>query len=44
MSQVGQRERITRNRVVHFFQQKLGFHYLGDWHNNNNIERDILIT
>ena len=29
MSQVGQRERITQNRVVHFFQQQLGYPYLG---------------
>ncbi|MDM1020433.1 type I restriction endonuclease subunit R [Acinetobacter sp. VNK23] len=47
MSQVGQRERITQNRVVHFFQQQLGYRYLGDWHDRNdnkNIEHDILIA
>ena len=47
MSQVGQRERITQNRVVHFFQQQLGYRYLGDWqdrNDNKNIEHDILIA
>jgi len=47
MSQVGQRERITQNRVVHFFQQQLGYRYLGDWQDRNenkNIEHDILIA
>ena len=47
MSQVGQRERITQNRVVHFFQQQLGYRYLSDWqdrNDNKNIEHDILIA
>src|SRR5690606_10806786 len=47
MSNVGQRERITQNRIVHFFQEKLGYRYLGDWQdrdNNKNIETDILTT
>lgn len=45
MSKVGQRERDTQNRVVQFFQNKLGYRYLGDWHdreNNRNIEEAIL--
>ena len=47
MSNVGQRERITQNRIVQFFQKELGYRYLGDWQdreNNKNIEIDILTT
>jgi type I restriction enzyme R subunit len=46
MSQVGQRERITQNRIVQLFQQ-LGYHYLGNWSdraNNSNIETELLST
>ncbi len=45
MSTVGQRERITQNRIVQFFQQELNYRYLGnlqDEPNNKNIEVDIL--
>ena len=45
MSQVGQRERATQNRIVQFFQTGLGYRYLGDWRDrghNKNIEVDIL--
>ena len=45
MSIVGQRERATQNRIVHFFQTDLGYRYLGDWRdreNNKNIEVAIL--
>jgi type I restriction enzyme R subunit len=45
VSNVGQRERITQNRVVNFFQQVLGYDYLGDWQereNNRNIEPKYL--
>ncbi|MBB6055364.1 type I restriction endonuclease subunit R [Tolumonas osonensis] len=45
MSTVGQRERITQNRIVQFFQRELHYRYLGDWQdrpNNKNIEVDIL--
>jgi type I restriction enzyme R subunit len=41
MSNVGERERATQNRVVAFFQSELQYDYLGDWHNregNRNIE------
>lgn len=47
MSNVGQRERATQNRIVHFFQTDLGYRYLGDWQdraNNKNIEVDILVN
>ncbi len=30
MSNVGQRERIAQNRIVRFFQNELGYRYLGD--------------
>jgi len=46
LSNVGQRERITQNRIVQFFQTELNYRYLGDWQdraNNKNIEVDILI-
>ncbi|MBR7890124.1 HsdR family type I site-specific deoxyribonuclease [Marinomonas sp. A79] len=45
MSNVGQRERITQNRVVGFFQTELGYDYLGDWQDregNKNIEPEYL--
>lgn len=45
MSNVNDIERITQNRVVQFFQDELGYRYLGNWHaraDNKNIERDIL--
>lgn len=45
MSNIGQRERDTQNRVVQFFQSELGYRYLGDWHErdgNRNIEVAIL--
>ncbi|MEY0026756.1 type I restriction endonuclease, partial [Providencia rettgeri] len=46
MSNVGQRERATQNRIVQFFQTDLSYRYLGDWQdraNNKNIEVDILV-
>jgi len=45
MSGVGDKERITQNRVIKLFTEKLGYRYLGNWHereNNNNIEEEIL--
>ncbi len=41
MSQVGQRERATQNRLVAFFQNELGYRYLGNWHDrvgNKNMK------
>ena len=41
MSQVGQIERITQNRVVKLFKEQLGYTYLGNWEfrqNNSNID------
>jgi len=45
MSKIGQKERITQNRVVKLFQAKLGYKYLGNWEekeNNSNIEEELL--
>jgi len=45
MSNVGQKERITQNRVVKFFQSELNYDYLGDWQDrddNRNIEEGLL--
>jgi len=45
LSQVGQRERATQNRIVEFFQKELGYRYLGDWQDregNKNIETGLL--
>ncbi|HKZ66363.1 MAG TPA: HsdR family type I site-specific deoxyribonuclease, partial [Chitinophagaceae bacterium] len=44
-SQVGQKERITQNRVVQLFTNQLGYDYLGNWEErrgNSNIEEDIV--
>ena len=45
MSNVGQLERKTQNRVVKFFQEQLNYNYLGDWEyrqGNSNIETGLL--
>lgn len=45
MSNVGEIERRTQERIVKLFRELLGYRYLGDWEereNNSNIEEDIL--
>ena len=45
MSTVGEREIRTQQRVVAFFQEALGYAYLGDWRDrdgNSNIEKTLL--
>jgi type I restriction enzyme R subunit len=45
MSNVGQRERVTQNRVVKVFQDKLDYEYFGDWQDradNSNVEERYL--
>ena len=45
MSNVGQRERATQDRLVQFFQQELGYRYPGNWEyrgNNRHIELELL--
>ena len=42
---VGLYERSTQQRVVEFFQEALGYAYLGNWHRregNANIEKELL--
>ncbi|OFK69391.1 restriction endonuclease subunit R [Corynebacterium sp. HMSC076G08] len=44
MSLVGQRERVTQNRVVDILSSQLGYEYAGDWKNraNSNVEKELL--
>lgn len=45
MSDVGQIERKTQNRVVKLFNERLGYDYLGNWEcrdGNSNVEIDLL--
>ena len=45
MSSVGQREILTQKRVVEFFQDALGYDYLGHWKDradNSNVEKKLL--
>ena len=41
MTDVGQKEKLTQQRVIKLFTQELGYRYLGDWKDrasNRNIE------
>ncbi len=45
MTDVGQKEKLTQQRVIKLFTQELGYCYLGDWKdraNNRNIEESLL--
>jgi len=45
MNDIGQLERVTQDRIVQLFRDKLGYTYLGDWQDrqgNSNIEEDLL--
>ncbi|WP_434637070.1 HsdR family type I site-specific deoxyribonuclease [Sulfurimonas sp. NW7] len=45
MSNIGDRERVTQNRVVKLFQDKLDYRYLGDFQDrsgNSNVEVELL--
>jgi type I restriction enzyme R subunit len=45
MSDIGQRERKTQNRLVQMFQDQLEYRYYGNWEdrpNNSNIEEQYL--
>lgn len=45
MNGVGERERITQNRIINLFENKLGYKYLGNWKDrksNSNIEEELL--
>jgi type I restriction enzyme R subunit len=42
---IGQAERVTQNRVIALFRDKLDYRYLGDWRDrngNSNIEEGLL--
>jgi len=46
LNNIGQLERVTQDRVVKLFQDKLHYRYLGNWEkreDNSNIEEEILI-
>jgi type I restriction enzyme R subunit len=45
MSEVGQRERLTQQQMLRFFQDHLGYRFLGDWKGragNRNVEEGLL--
>jgi type I restriction enzyme R subunit len=45
MSDIGQTERATQNRVIALFRDELRYRYLGDWTDrdgNSNIEEGLL--
>ncbi len=45
MSKVGEREAMTQRRVLKFFREALGYHYLGDWSDragNSCVEQEFL--
>ena len=45
MSDIGQPERATQNRVIALFRDELHYRYLGDWTDrdgNSNIEEGLL--
>ena len=45
MSNVGQIERKTQDRVVKLFRERLGYEYLGNWEyreGNSNVEVELL--
>ncbi len=44
MSNIGDRERTTQNRVISFFEKVLGYTYLGNWEEreNRNVEEELL--
>ncbi len=47
MSDVGQPEKLTQNRVIKLFSEDLDYVYLGDWHSrdgNSNIEEGLLTS
>jgi type I restriction enzyme, R subunit len=46
MSNVGNKERVTQNRLLKLFREGLGYDYLGNWEEragNSNVEEELLI-
>ncbi|MBI5741967.1 MAG: DEAD/DEAH box helicase family protein [Nitrospirae bacterium] len=47
MTDIGQPERLTQNRIVQLFRNELNYSYLGNWEDrtyNSNIEEKLLTT
>jgi hypothetical protein len=47
MSEVGDIEKFTQDRVVQLFSKQLGYTYLGNWEtrlNNSNIEEKCIVA
>lgn len=45
MTDIGQIERKSQNRIIRFFQEELGYDYLGNWgsrKHNSNVEAELL--
>ena len=44
MTDVGQKEKATQERVIKLFTEKMGYKYLGNWRQreNSNIEKELL--
>ena len=45
MTDVGQKERVTQNRVIALFQERLGYRYLGNWEDEerNHPVEDLIL-
>jgi type I restriction enzyme R subunit len=46
MSNVGDKERVTQNRLLKLFREGLGYEYLGNWEEragNSNVDEELLI-
>ena len=46
MSNVGNKERVTQNRLLKLFREGLEYDYLGNWEEragNSNVEEELLI-
>ena len=43
---IGEPERITQDRVIALFRERLGWRYLGDWseRSNSNVEAELLLA
>lgn len=47
MHSIGKSERVTQNRIIKFFQDKLSYEYLGDWQEQERMlpyEENILLA
>ena len=47
MNTIGKSERKTQNRIIHLFQDEMGYDYLGNWSQENRnqpVEEDLLLN